>query len=105
MPTLVAAMTLAALLRLSYLEIPRWHLAFWFGAVVGWALHAQGLAFSQALLNGFASFLAAWGYFELLDRTDNRQDAVLHWLLLVAGLFLLIGSRLMLDVSLYQIGL
>ncbi len=30
MPTLVAVLTLAALLKLSNVDMPRWHLAFWF---------------------------------------------------------------------------
>ena len=35
MPTLVAVLTLVALLKLANVDMPRWHLAFWFGVLVG----------------------------------------------------------------------
>ena len=38
MPTLVAVLTLVALLKLSAVDMPRWHLAFWFGVLVTLAL-------------------------------------------------------------------
>ncbi|MBV7427658.1 MULTISPECIES: response regulator [unclassified Acidovorax] len=104
MPTLVAALTLAALLRLSLVELPRWHLAFWFGLLVGLALF-RSMPRVDAILNGFGSFLAAWLYFVLLDRTDNRIDRALHWLVLVSGFFLLIASRLYIDIRVYGISL
>ena len=49
------------------------------------------------------SFLAAWLYFVLLERTDNRQDRALHWLILIGGFFLLIASRLYIDIRVYGI--
>lgn len=58
MPTLVAALTLSALLKMAHVDLPRWHLAFWFGLLVALAL--------QAILNGAGSFLDAWLYFVLL---------------------------------------
>ena len=102
MPSVVAALTLAALLRLSLVELPRWHLAFWFGLLVALALLGS-MSRTQAILNGAGSFLAAWLYFVLLDRTDNRGDRVLHWLILVGGFFLLIASRLFIDIRVYGI--
>jgi len=104
MPTLIAALTLSALLRLSYLEMPRWHLAFWFAVLVMLALF-QSMPRSHALLNGAGSFLAAWLYFVLLDHTDNIPDRVLHWFILVGGFFLLIASRLYIDAIVYGISL
>ena len=58
---------------------------------------------TQAVLNGAGSFLAAWLYFVLLERTDNRQDRALHWLILIGGFFLLIASRLYIDIRVYGI--
>ena len=49
------------------------------------------------------SFLAAWLYFVLLERTDNRQARALHWLILIGGFFLLIASRLYIDIRVYGI--
>ena len=95
MPTLVAALTLSALLKMAHVDLPRWHLAFWFGLLVALAL--------RAILNGAGSFLAAWLYFVLLERTDNRQDRALHWLILIGGFFLLIASRLYIDIRVYGI--
>ena len=102
MPTLVAALTLVALLKLSAVELPRWHLAFWFGVLVTLALF-QSMPRAQAILNGVGSFFAAWLYFVLLDRTDNTQDRALHWLILIGGFFLLIASRLYIDIRVYGI--
>ncbi|MBV7539582.1 response regulator [Acidovorax sp. sic0104] len=104
MPTLVAALTLGALLRLSLVEQPRWHLAFWFGVLVGLALF-QSMPRLHAIGNGLGSFFAAWLYFVLLDRTDNRQDRAWHWLILIGGYFLLIASRLYIDIRVYGISL
>lgn len=104
MPTLVAALTLSALLRLSLVELPRWHLAFWFAVLVGLAL-LQSVPRLDALLNGAGSFVAAWLYFVLLDRTDNRADRALHWLILIGGFVLLIASRLYIDIRVYGISI
>ena len=102
MPTLVAVLTLVALLKLSQVELPRWHLAFWFGLLVALALFGS-MPRMQAILNGAGSFLAALLYFVLLERTDNRQDRALHWLILIGGFFLLIASRLYIDIRVYGI--
>jgi hypothetical protein len=102
MPTVVAALTLAALLRLSLVELPRWHLAFWFALLVGLALR-QSMPPLHALLNALGSFAASWLYFVLLDRTDNRADRALHWLVLIGGFALLIASRLYIDIRVYGI--
>ena len=102
MPTLVAALTLSALLKMAHIGMPRWHLAFWFGLLVALALFGS-MPRTQALLNGAGSFGAAWLYFALLDHTDNTQDRVLHWLILIGGFFLLIASRLYIDIRVYGI--
>jgi hypothetical protein len=102
MPTLVAALTLAALLRLAHVDLPRWHLAFWYAVLVALALRAF-LPWWDVLLNGGFSFLAAWLYFVLLDRTDNRAQRELHWLILVAGLLGLLSTRFLLDVRVYGV--
>ncbi len=104
MPTLVAVLTLVALLKLSLVELPRWHLAFWFGLMVGLALLGS-MPRVHALGNGVASFFAAWGYFALLDRTDNYEDRPLHWLVLIGGFTVLIASRLYIDIRVYGISL
>ncbi len=57
------------------------------------------------VVNGAASFLVAWLYFALLDWTDNAVDRGVHYLVLVGGLVLLLGSRLWLDLHYYRIGL
>eukprot|EP01037_Dinobryon_pediforme_P004695 gene4695-4740_t len=104
MPTLVAALTLSALLKMAHVDLPRWHLAFWFGLLVALALFGS-MPRTQAVLNGAGSFLAAWLYFVLLERTDNRQDRALHWLILIGGFFLLIASRLYIDIRVYGISI
>lgn len=102
MPTLVAALTLAVLLKMAQVEMPRWHLAFWCAVLVSLAQQAF-LPLADVLLDGAASFLAAWLYFELLDRTDNRAQRGLHWLILVAGFCGLLGSRFLVDIRVYGV--
>ena len=53
--------------------------------------------------DGFGAALAAWLYFVLLERTDNYEDKPLHWLILIGGFFLLIASRLYIDIRVYGI--
>ena len=95
MPTLVAVLTLVALLKLSNVDMPRWHLAFWFGVLVGAALmgHMPRL---HAVGHGLLSFV-------LLDRTDNRLDRVWHWLILIGGFGLIIMARMLIDIRAYGI--
>ncbi|MDH4464373.1 MAG: response regulator [Acidovorax sp.] len=102
MPTLVAVLTLVALLKLSAVDMPRWHLAFWFGVLVTLALSGS-MPRADALLNGAGSFAASWLYFVLLDRTDNLQDKPLHWLVLIGGFAVLIASRFYIDIQVYGI--
>ncbi|MFN4118479.1 response regulator [Acidovorax sp.] len=104
MPTLVAALTLAALLKMAHLDMPRWHLAFWFGVLITLALF-QSMPRGEAILNGVGSFLAGWLYFVLLERTDNYEDKPLYWLILIGGFLLLIASRFYLDIRVYGISL
>lgn len=104
MPTLVAALTLAALLKMAHVEQPRWHLAFWFGLLVGVVLMGH-MPRWHAVGQGLLSFLGAWGYFVLLDLTDNKAQRELHWLILLVGFVALVGSRFWVDVRLYGVGL
>ena len=102
MPTVVAVLTLVALLKLANVDMPRWHLAFWFGVLVGAALmgHMPRL---HAVWHGLLSFVQAWVYFVLLDRTDNRLDRVWHWLILIGGFGLIIMARMLIDIRAYGI--
>ena len=50
MPTLVAALTLSALLKMAHVDLPRWHLAFWFGLLVALALFGS-MPRTQAVLH------------------------------------------------------
>ena len=102
MPTLVAALTLVAVLKMAHVEMPRWHLAFWFAALVSLALTAY-LPWWDLLLNGAGSFLAAWLFFVLLDRTDNRAQRELHWLILIGGFAGLLASRFLIDIRVYGV--
>jgi hypothetical protein len=102
MPTLIAALTLAALLKMAHVDMPRWHLAFWYTALVGLALRAF-LPWWDVLLNGAASVLASWLYFVLLDRTDNRAQRELHWLILIGGFVGLLASRFLIDIRVYGV--
>ena len=104
MPTLVCTLTLVALLRLAHVEMPRWHLAAWYAGASAFAL-AGALPWGPLVLNGVASFLAAWGYFELLDRTDNAPDQALHGLVLVMGFVALIATRFYVDIKFHGVGL
>ena len=104
MPTLVAALTLVALLKMAHVAMPRWHLAFWFAVLVTLALNGS-LPRWHLALNGIGSFLGSWLYFVLLDRTDNVVDRALHYLVLVVGFVALLGSRLWLDLRQYAVGL
>ena len=47
MPTLVAALTLSALLKMAHVDLPRWHLAFWFGLLVALALFGACLLYTS----------------------------------------------------------
>jgi hypothetical protein len=103
-PTLVSALTLVALLRLSHLGLPPWHPAAWYAGVTAFVL-AGSLSLGALVLNVAGSFLASALYFLMLDRTDNRTDRALHWLVLVGGFLMLIASRLYIDIKAYAVGL
>lgn len=104
MPTLVAALTLVALLKMADVDLPRWHLAFWFAVLVGLSLLPY-MPRLHALGQALASFGGAWLYFGLLDYTNNRADRFWHWLILLAGFFVLLGSRFWIDLRVYGIAL
>ena len=101
MPTVVAAMTLAALLRLSFVGVRAWELAFLYVVLVGLALWPQ-LAWQPWLANVAGMFAMAWAWFGALDMTDNIERHALHWLILFFGYLMLIGSRAYLDLVVYQ---
>jgi hypothetical protein len=103
-PTLIATFALVGLLRFAHVELPRWHLAFWFAVLVTLALFAS-LGWWQLALNAAGSFLAAWAYFGALDATDNVEYRALHYVVLFFGMLALIGSRFWLDIRHYGIGL
>lgn len=97
-------LTLVALLRISHVLMPRWHLAIWYGGVSALVLRGM-MAFGPLVVNVVCSFLGAWLYFVLLDQTDNVTDRALHWLILVGGFVVLIASRFYIDIKIYGIGL
>ncbi len=104
MPTLISALALSGLLRITHLGIPLWHLAFFYTALVMTALFTV-MPFMQALINGAGSFLASWLYFWLLDQTDVVTNRFPHYFVLVVGMLVLIGSRFWIDVRIYGIAL
>ena len=101
MPTIVAAMTLAALLRLSFVGTRAWELAFLYVVVVGLVLLAQ-LSWAHWFANVAGMFVMAWAWFGALDYTDNIERQPLHWLILYFGFLVMIGSRAYLDLIVYQ---
>ncbi len=101
MPTIVAAMTLAALLKLSFVGTRAWELAFLYVVMVGFTLWPQ-LSWAQWLANVAGMFLMAWAWFIALDATDNIERKPLHWLILFFGFLALIGSRAYLDLIVYE---
>ena len=101
MPTIVAALTLPALLRLNFVGTRAWELAFLYVVIVGLAL-LQQLTWGQWFANVTGMFLMAWAWFFALDVTDNIERRALHWLILFFGFLAMIGSRAYLDLVIYQ---
>ena len=101
MPTIVAAMALAGLLRLSFVGTRAWELAFLYAVIVGFVLLPQ-LSWSHWFTNAAGMFLMAWAWFFALDYTDNIERRPLHWLVLFFGFFAMVGSRAYLDLIVYQ---
>ncbi len=102
MPTVIATFALTGLLRFAHVEMPRWHLAFFFALLVGVALFPN-LGWASWALNVGGSFLASWAFFIVLDQTDNIERRAMHYLILFFGMVALIGTRLWLDLVHYQI--
>ena len=94
-------MSLAALLRLSFVGTRAWELAFLYVVIVGVALLPQ-LAWRPWALNVGGMFAMAWAWFAALAHTDNIERRPLHWLILFFGYLALIGSRAYLDLIVYQ---
>lgn len=101
MPTVVAAMTLAALLRLSFVGTRAWELAFLYAVLVGLALLPL-LPWGPWAVNVAGLFAMTWAWFAALDATDNIERRALHWLILFFGYLAMIGSRAYLDLIVYQ---
>ena len=101
MPTILAALTLPALLRLNFAGTRAWELAFLYVVIVGLAL-LQQLTWAHWFANVIGMFLMAWAWFFAVDVTDNIERRPLHWLILVFGFFAMIGSRAYLDLIVYQ---
>jgi hypothetical protein len=104
MPTLISALALAGLLKITHLGIPLWHLAFFYSALVFTALLTV-MPFGHATMNGLGTFLASWFYFWLLDYTDVVTNRFPHYGVLVLGMLALHGTRFWIDIRLYGIGL
>lgn len=94
-------MTLAALLRLSFVGTRAWELAFLYVVMVALVLLPQ-LSWPQWLANIAAMFLMAWAWFAALNYTDNIERRPLHWLILFFGFLAMIGSRAYLDLIVYR---
>lgn len=94
-------MTLAALLRLSFVGIRAWELSLLYVVVVGVALLPQ-LPWLPWGANVAGMFMMAWCWFAALEATDNIERRPLHWLILLAGFLTLVGSRAYLDLIVYQ---
>lgn len=101
MPTVVAAMSLVGLLRLSFVGTRAWELALFYAVLVGAALWPQ-LAWRPWAANAAGLFVMAWAWFSALDATDNIEGRPLHWLILFFGYLALVGSRAYLDLVVYQ---
>lgn len=101
MPTVVAALSLAALLRLSFVGTRAWELAFLYVVVVGLVLLPQ-LPWGHWAANVAGMFALAWVWFAALDATDNIERRPLHWLILLVGYLAMIGSRAYLDLIVYE---
>jgi hypothetical protein len=101
MPTIVAAMTLVGLLRLSFVGTRAWELAFLYVVIVGFVLLPQ-LGWAHWFANVAGMFFKAWAWFFVLDYTDNLERKPLHWLILFFGFLVMVGSRAYLDLIVYQ---
>jgi hypothetical protein len=103
-PTLVIALTLVSLVRLCHLGYRPSELALLLIVIAGVVLWGS-LTLSQWLLNIGLLYAATTAWLSGLQATDHIGGQGLHWLLLIGGLVLLIGSRLYLDLIVYGIGL
>lgn len=94
-------MSIAALLRLSFVGTRAWELALVYCVMVGVVLLPQ-LAWGSWFANVLGMFAMAWAWFVALDVTDNIERRPLHWLILFFGYLTLVGSRAYLDLVVYQ---
>lgn len=103
MPTLVIALSLVPLVRLGHLDHKPWELGLLLALIVGAVLWGS-LTPAQWLLNIGLTYAAVTAWLWGLQATDHIGGQPLHWLLLIAGFVLLVGSRLYLDMIVYGIG-
>jgi hypothetical protein len=102
-PTLVIALTLVSLVRLGHLDYKPWELALLLALIAGVVLWGS-LTPTQWALNIGLMYAAVTAWLWGLQATDHIGGQALHWLLLIGGFVLLVGSRLYLDMIVYGIG-
>ncbi len=103
MATLVIALALVSLLRLSHLDYKPWELSLLLVLIAGVVLWSS-LTWTQWLLNIGGLYAASTAWLWGLQATDHIGRQGLHWLLLIGGFVALVGSRLYLDLIVYGIG-
>ncbi len=100
MPTLVTALTLVSLVKLSHLGYKPWELSFYLALILGVVLWSA-LPLSHWVLNVAGMFGACIAWLHGLQATDHIGGQALHWLLLFGGFCALVGARLFLDLIFY----
>ncbi|MFM2449905.1 MAG: hypothetical protein RIS44_2355 [Pseudomonadota bacterium] len=100
MPTLVTALTLVSLVKLSHLGYKPWELSFCLALILGVVLWGS-LSWPHWLFNVSGMFGACAAWLTGLQATDHMGGQALHWLLLIGGFCALVGARLFLDVVFY----
>ena len=100
MPTLVTALTLVSLVKLSHLDYKPWELSFFLASILGVVLWSA-LPLVHWLLNVAGMFIGCTAWLTGLQATDHIGGQALHWLLLIGGFCALVGARLFLDLIVY----
>jgi hypothetical protein len=100
MPTLVTALTLVSLVKLSGLGYKPWELSLFLAAILG-AVLWNGFSLAHWFMNVAGMFGACTAWLHGLQATDHIGGQVLHWLLLIVGFCALVGARLFLDLVFY----
>lgn len=100
MPTLVTALTLVTLVKLSHLGYKPWELSFFLALILGVVLWG-GLSMTHWVLNVAGMFGVCTAWLSGLQATDHLGGQALHWLLLIGGFCVLVGGRLYVDLVVY----